>query len=240
MRKWILATVLAMSMSCGSGPEEILLVSTGGKALLQSTPLALNELSEQRLQKAQALVLWDMPTDSLSPAGQRVVERYIQAGGCLALINSPVRNTLRWPWLSDFLQSIHPCLGDFPADTCQSPALPSGRFAYDGGTILLAHEEDSLSHWLRQAPGRLDYARANSPAYPDPKRFTQQVLTDELNEPMQIAVAQDGRVFIIERLGPIKLYDPGTEHTKATGHPGCVHPRQLRGRHARPGARPPL
>ncbi|MDA7866522.1 PQQ-dependent sugar dehydrogenase [Verrucomicrobia bacterium] len=54
---------------------------------------------------------------------------------------------------------------------------------------------------------------------PDTNRFTVVQLTppDTLNEPMMFEVATDGRTFIIERRGGIKLFDPLTQNVKPVG-----------------------
>src|ERR1700744_1502607 len=54
------------------------------------------------------------------------------------------------------------------------------------------------------------------PKKPDESRFTPVALTQpgDLDEPNSFAVLNDGRVFISERKGAIKLYDPITKTTK--------------------------
>lgn len=54
---------------------------------------------------------------------------------------------------------------------------------------------------------------------PEENRFTVVPLTppDSLNEPMVFEVANDGRAFIIERRGGIKLFDPLTQTVKPVG-----------------------
>lgn len=56
-------------------------------------------------------------------------------------------------------------------------------------------------------------------AKPEDNRFTPVVLTPEgaLDEPMMFQVAEDGAVYIIERKGAIKKFDPATKTTKVLG-----------------------
>ncbi|MBC8154412.1 MAG: PQQ-dependent sugar dehydrogenase, partial [Bacteroidetes bacterium] len=54
----------------------------------------------------------------------------------------------------------------------------------------------------------------DSPAPPDENRFTKTVLTNDLNEPMELAVAPDGRVFFVERGGKFYVYEPATKKTR--------------------------
>ncbi|MEO6527434.1 MAG: PQQ-dependent sugar dehydrogenase, partial [Gemmatimonadaceae bacterium] len=61
------------------------------------------------------------------------------------------------------------------------------------------------------APATTAAAPANAPTLPapDPSRFQQDVLLNGVfNEPVELAVARDGRVFIIERPGVVSVYDP--------------------------------
>lgn len=49
---------------------------------------------------------------------------------------------------------------------------------------------------------------------PEENRFTKTVLSNDLNEPMELAVAPDGRVFFVERAGKFYMYDPTTKKTR--------------------------
>jgi hypothetical protein len=49
-----------------------------------------------------------------------------------------------------------------------------------------------------------------NPPKPEVSRFTRQVLDDDLNEPMELAVAPDGIVYYVERPGLVNRLDPKT------------------------------
>ncbi|CAN5480553.1 hypothetical protein BH09BAC4_BH09BAC4_12340 [soil metagenome] len=49
---------------------------------------------------------------------------------------------------------------------------------------------------------------------PAENRFTKTVLSNDLNEPMELAVAPDGRVFFVERHGKFYMYDPVQKKTR--------------------------
>ena len=58
-------------------------------------------------------------------------------------------------------------------------------------------------------------ATSNLPA-PEPSRFQQDILLEGVfDEPTEIAVAHDGRVFIVERHGTFSMYDPTTRTQRA-------------------------
>jgi cytochrome c len=96
-----------------------------------------------------------------------------------------------------------------------------GRAFYTGG----GHTNESYSEPLflqhilggiKYAMGsqQLDYAKAYSVKSPEDNRFTKTVLVNDLNEPMELAVAPDGRVFFTERAGKFYVYDPVSKSTK--------------------------
>lgn len=59
---------------------------------------------------------------------------------------------------------------------------------------------------------------------PETNRFTQEVLDEKLNEPTELAVAPDGRVFYIERKGKVKSYSPaGNPRVKEIGQLPVYH-----------------
>lgn len=56
--------------------------------------------------------------------------------------------------------------------------------------------------------------KASLQEVPEENRFTKTVLSNDLNEPMELAVAPDGRVFFTERKGNFYMYDPASRKTK--------------------------
>jgi len=70
----------------------------------------------------------------------------------------------------------------------------------------------AIEHQVTRAPT----SPAASTSKPDANRFTPVVLVPpgELDEPMAFEVARNGQVYIIERKGALKLFDPTTKTTK--------------------------
>ncbi|RAJ95760.1 cytochrome c [Larkinella arboricola] len=97
-----------------------------------------------------------------------------------------------------------------------------GRAFYTGG----GHTHESFSEplfvqhllgGLKYVMGDnkdLDYSKSYAVKTPDETRFVKTVLSNDLNEPMELAVAPDGRVFMVERPGKFYMYDPKTKSTK--------------------------
>ena len=98
---------------------------------------------------------------------------------------------------------------------------------YDGGRAwytAMGHTTESFSEPLflehlrggiewAMGTGELDYTRAR----PEENRFTKVVLSEPLNEPIELAVLTGERVLFIERLGAIKLYTPGDGRVRQIG-----------------------
>src|SRR6478609_7961179 len=99
---------------------------------------------------------------------------------------------------------------------------------FDGGKAFytgMGHTKESyedplyLQHILGgiqsvMADGFLDYSKAYSVKAPEDNRFTKTILSNDLNEPMELTIAPDGRVFFTERAGKFYMYDPASNSTK--------------------------
>src|SRR6266480_6066748 len=89
---------------------------------------------------------------------------------------------------------------------------------FDGGRAWytnMGHTEATYSEplFLRHLLGGLRYAMGMGPvnfsrARPEENRFTKVVLTEKLDEPIELAVLPDERVLFIERHGFVNLYTP--------------------------------
>ncbi len=95
-----------------------------------------------------------------------------------------------------------------------------GRSFYTGGghTDETYAEPLFLKHLLggiKYAAGHamLDFSKSYSVKKPEDNRFTKTILSNDLNEPMELAIAPDGRVFFIERAGNFFVYDPSNKKT---------------------------
>lgn len=100
-------------------------------------------------------------------------------------------------------------------------SFDGGRAFYTGG----GHTSESFSEplFLKHLLGGilyamgdgtpLDYDKAYASDKPEDNRFTRTTLSEDLNEPMELAVAGDNNVYFIERNGKLYHYDPETNKT---------------------------
>ena len=57
-----------------------------------------------------------------------------------------------------------------------------------------------------------------APAQAASGKFVKTTLVDDSLNPMELDVAEDGRVFYIERWGDVRVWDPETEDVSTIGH----------------------
>jgi cytochrome c len=104
---------------------------------------------------------------------------------------------------------------------------------FDGGRAFYTacgHDETSfteplfLQHLLggiqyAMENGKLDYSKAYAIPVPEENRFVKTILANDLDTPMELAVADDGRVFYTElRSGNVYLYNPATQQNSIVHH----------------------
>jgi cytochrome c len=107
-----------------------------------------------------------------------------------------------------------------------------GRVFYTGGghtaesfsePLFLQHLANGLTYAIGPDTARLDYSKAYATKAPEENRFTKTVLSNDLNEPMEIAVLPSGVVYIVERSGNFYAYKP-TDNTTKLMHRFTVRP----------------
>ncbi len=97
---------------------------------------------------------------------------------------------------------------------------------YDGGRAFYTgsgHTDESFSEpmYLKHLLGGinyaigenkpLDYRKGYAKVTPEQNRFTKTILVNDLNAPMELATAPDGRVFFTELYGNLSVYDTRTQ-----------------------------
>lgn len=195
-------------------------------------------LTEDTLVNYGVVYLLDWAGENLTPQQQNHLERYVQSGGGLAVVNASLRNRLDWPWgyqmlqlpadtlANDSTQMAHQAADIIkPMGSTTRPAFSS--YEFDGGRIFNVVTSDSLtadvgfSEQIRRSIPYLfgdntyQFGQISSPYAPHDNRFTIKVLDDyDVDEPMEMTILPDGRVLYIERKGRMKLYSPETEATQ--------------------------
>ena len=166
-------------------------------------------LTEDSLRNYTAIVLIGIAPDALEYRQQNDLERFVQAGGGVTIINSPKDTVLNWPWF----------------ETLNRKRISAGsnpwKIEYDGGRVYFAKVdsaskvanmvEEAIDYTSRELP---DFSNAHTLRVPEANRFVVETLDTYMYEPMEMVIFNDGRVLYLERRGDVKLYDPKERKTK--------------------------
>lgn len=130
------------------------------------------------------------------------LKRYLEAGGGVVAIKDTVLAQTGWPWLATW--------NDLEA----GPELNQ-----DNGRLLLlppSFTEAQLQKAFKYTVGRNtrpDYSQTTTLAVPEASRYTQIVLSQGMDEPMQMAILPNNNVLFVERKGSVKLYNAAAKET---------------------------
>ena len=98
-----------------------------------------------------------------------------------------------------------------------------GRAFYTGGghtkesytePLFLQHLAAGINYAMGADSIKLDYSKSYAVKAPEENRFTKVILSNDLNEPMELAVAPNNFVYVIERSGNFYAYSNATNTTK--------------------------
>ncbi|MEM8888539.1 MAG: PQQ-dependent sugar dehydrogenase [Bacteroidota bacterium] len=174
------------------------------------------KLRDKQTWSYSALVLIGKDFKLMSPYELSMLERYVQSGGGILLLNSGLEQKLTWPWYEEF--SANQVSSETSVKVKDISSAKEHEFFYDGGRIAQPENPsaDDLLELISFVIGNNSYSLSaiKSPAAPQENRFTRKVLDDDLIEPMELCVFPDDKILFIERRGKMKLYDPATEETR--------------------------
>lgn len=129
--------------------------------------------------------------------GVNALKRYLEAGGGgVVAIKDTVLDQKDWAWLQKW-----------------NTEGPGKKLKQDNGSLYILPEgytQQELSAALAYALGKNQYPNykaAHTIAVPDSNRYTQIVLAQGLDEPMEMAVLPNNNVLFVERKGGVKIYD---------------------------------
>ena len=97
---------------------------------------------------------------------------------------------------------------------------------YDGGRAWytgLGHTVEGYAdpRFLQHLLGGIEWAAGIAPGQVDATRaahYEKVVLMEAVTDPMEVAVAEDGRVFVVERHGAVKMWDPAIGAARQVGY----------------------
>ncbi len=193
-----------------------LLALVGQNGIDADTTSSLAFITEDSLKNYRTLIFLQTSPDVLDTWQQNDVERFVQAGGGLGVVNAGGFTTYQWSWYNDMLAG-----GNKPADA-NKPVFWTKT--YDGGPVFYAAAGNLADPTLAKqvldglkqsmSTSALNYREAHTARTPEENRFTSTVLDSFMEEPIEMEIMSDNRVLFIERRGNIKLYDPAAKATR--------------------------
>lgn len=162
-----------------------------------------NYFVEDSLRNFSSLLLPFSSLHTLDHKNITALKRYLEAGGGVVAIKDTVQIPIGWPWLSAW--------NNLPGDQ---------KLNQDAGKITILPPNFSASELQKAFAYTVsrkslpDYSQATTPAVPDSSRYTYMVLSQGMDEPMQMAILPDNNVLFVERKGSVKLFEADTKQTK--------------------------
>ena len=233
-----LCCLLLLIAACNNSPSEItrpgkriLLISGENNACIQDeirkywqaspdNDLQLeastdySALEEDSISQYSSVVLLNIEEDSLKIWHHSGVERYLEAGGGLIILDSTGVTPYLWPIYEKALQKTDSVTSGFVQLN-----HGKGRLAVADLSKLTCQPENLRTELETQftytiGNNSYNYALATSPPAPKFSRYTKVVLDDDIYEPMEMAILPDCRIIFLERRGKMKLYDPYDKATR--------------------------
>ncbi|PSR52756.1 PKD domain-containing protein [Adhaeribacter arboris] len=145
-------------------------------------------------------------TSALSQMDHRQItslKRFLEAGGGVVALKDSSDEVTTRPWLNALQGSQQ-----------------DQKLKQEGGKLIIlganpSREEIQKVFEITPAAINLpDYHWAETLPVPDSSRYTYQVLSQGMNEPMQMALLPGNNVLFVERKGAVKLFDASTQQTK--------------------------
>lgn len=185
-----------------------------------------DSIPEDSIKQYSAVLFFGLQSQQFNKQQQAEVQRYVQAGGGLILINPETNHQYYWPWLDGMSQAFKATTVQNSKNLVNDEDPGYGLKHYDGGRVGFMYVEDNatLSAELKDqlfknlefviGDNTYNYENARTGKAPSEMRFVKKVLDDQVNEPMDMTILPDEKVLFIEREGAIKLYNPQTRSTK--------------------------
>ncbi|TXK52110.1 carbohydrate-binding protein [Pontibacter qinzhouensis] len=185
-------------------------------------------LHTANLQQYGAVVFLNLPQLALSQEQQKSFKSYLeQGGGFIGIASEPTAAT-NWHWYASLYSTAgEHAKPDVLLTAANSPGAPAAglfrSFVYSGGRVSVLAA--GLREAAVQAPGFTDQlaeairftlgaTSAESRHLQELSRYHYAVLNDDLKEPMELSIASNGLVLVIEREGSIFQFDPISNKTK--------------------------
>lgn len=161
-----------------------------------------HSMTEDHIQQFSSIVLTFSSLNDLDHRAVVTLKRYLEAGGGgIVAIKDTVHVQHEWPWLAAWNN------------------IEAGAQLENGRAIILRPDfaPEQLYSALTYTIGENtppDYSKAKTLPVPETNRYTYRVLSQGMDEPMQMAILPNKNVLFVERKGAVKLYNDSSKRTK--------------------------
>lgn len=168
---------------------------------IESAPLA-EPLNDDFIAPFSTVVTTYSAMDHFDHRSLTALKRYLEAGGGVVAIKDTVHTLQDWPWLTAW--------NDLQAG--EQREIERGRIQVVSGSPDQAQLQRALLYAIHDNTVP-DYQQVKTLAVPEANRYTFHILTQGMDEPMEMAILPDYSVLMVERKGAVKLYDDSTKQT---------------------------
>lgn len=159
---------------------------------------------DDSLQRYSTVVLTFSDINRLDHRAITSLKRYLEAGGGgVVAVKDTLHSKQDWPWLASW-----------------NKIDGGSQVELDGMRVSVLSTDftpDELSLSIDYAIGKNslpDYTQTKTLAVPASNRYTYKILSQGMDEPMQMAILPDNNVLFVERKGAVKLYNDSAKQTK--------------------------
>ena len=183
--------------------EEVLREVAGSAGWQVARVSTLESFAEDSLPAYSAVFLTFSDIDQLDHRAIASLKRYLEAGGGgIVAIKDTLHSKVEWPWLASWNNVDGASQHDVGG---RVSVLPSNTTPEELRSSIADAIDDNSPP---------DYTHARTPAVPAANRYTFKILSQGMDEPMQMAILPNNNVVFVERKGAVKLYNDSTKQTR--------------------------
>ncbi|MEX1239135.1 MAG: PQQ-dependent sugar dehydrogenase [Cyclobacteriaceae bacterium] len=162
-----------------------------------------NAFNEDFLKEFSGVVTTFSGLGDLDDRSVTTLKRYLEAGGGgIVAVKDTTHSQNGWPWLAAWNNT----------QTGKQLQQDNGRVSILSSRFTSGELKSALTHAVGKN-ALPDYRKATTLAVPEASRYTYRVLTQGMDEPMEMAILPNNHVLIVERKGAVKLYNDSSKQT---------------------------
>lgn len=215
---WLLVTIILVNCTPKRDDTKILFLTGNAKgSIVEPLPQIPGQpawqikivsdprfLTDDNLQEFSSIVIAFSTLNDLDHQAVISLKRYLEAGGGgIVAIQDTLYTQYEWPWLAAWNNM----------ETGDQVELGNSRVSILARDLAPEQLRAALAFTIGDNT-RPDYTQVATIRVPDANRYTHRILSQGMDEPMQMAILPGDDVLFVERKGAVKLYDDSSKQTK--------------------------